>query len=264
VEQILVNLVVNARDAMPLGGKLVISTANLALESPFVERELTIPPGRYATLKVVDNGCGMDEALLSRIFEPFFTTKEQGKGTGLGLATVYGIVKQSDGYIRVQSAPGVGTSVTVYLPEVVREEPIAEEESRSLVSGEVTGKETILLVEDEELVRKLAVESLQRYGYTILEAPNGDKALPICQGYQGKIDLLITDLVMPGINGIELARRFRDARPGVPVLLMSGYAEYAVEHLGDMADKQYFLQKPITPSNLSRKVREMFSEPIPA
>lgn len=264
VEQILMNLVVNARDAMPQGGKLLISTANLALESPFVERELTILPGRYATLKVVDNGGGMDEAILSRIFEPFYTTKEKGKGTGLGLATVYGIVKQSDGNIRVQSAPGVGTSITVYLPEAVREEREAKEELRSPVSGELTGKETILLVEDEEMVRELAVESLQRYGYTILEAPNGDKALSICEGYKGKIDLLITDVVMPGMNGIELARRFRDSRPGVPVLFMSGYAEDAVEHLGDMADKQSFLQKPITPSNLSRKVREMFSEPIPA
>jgi PAS domain S-box-containing protein len=264
VDQILMNLVVNARDAMPRGGKLVISTANLALESPFVERELTIPPGRYATLKVVDNGCGMDEAILSRIFEPFYTTKEKGKGTGLGLATVYGIVKQSDGYIRVQSAPGVGTSITVYLPETVGGECEAKEESRRSVSDELTGKETILLVEDEEMVRELAVESLQRYGYTILEAANGDKALSICEGCKGTIDLLITDLVMPGMNGIELAGRFRDSRPGVPILFMSGYAEDALEYLGDMGDQQSFLQKPITPTSLSRKVREMFSEPIPA
>ena len=264
VEQILMNLVVNARDAMPRGGKLVISTANLALESPFVERELTIPPGRYATMKVVDNGCGMDEEILSRIFEPFYTTKEKGKGTGLGLATVYGIVKQSDGYIRVQSAPGAGTSITVYLPETLMEECEAKEESRGSVSVELTGEETILLVEDEEMVRELAVESLQRYGYTIMEAPNGDKALSICEGCKETIDLLITDVVMPGMNGIELARRFRDSRPGVPVLFMSGYAEGAVEHLGGIADRQSFLQKPITPTTLSRKVREMLSGPLPA
>ena len=260
VEQILMNLVVNARDAMPRGGKLVISTGTLALESPIVERELTIPPGRYATLKVVDDGCGMDEAILSRIFEPFYTTKETGKGTGLGLSTVYGIVKQSDGFIRAQSAPGGGTSITVYLPEAIREEEEcdAKEESRSSVSGELTGKETILLVEDEEMVRELAVESLQRYGYTILQAPNGDKALALCERHKGKIDLLITDLVMPGMNGIDLARKFRDSHPVVPVLFMSGYAEDALEHLGHLADRQSFLQKPITPTSLSRKVREMF------
>ena len=264
LEQIILNLVVNARDAMPRGGKLVISTGNLALESPLADRELTIPPGRYVTLQVLDNGCGIDESLLSRIFEPFFTTKEKGKGTGLGLATVYGIVKQSGGYIRVQSTQGVGTSFTVYLPEAVGEEREAEEESRSSMSGELTGKETILLVEDEEMVLELALESLQMYGYTILEAPNGDKALSICDGYKRKIDLLITDLVMPGMNGIELARRFRDSRPGIPVLFMSGYAEDALEHLGDIADKRSFLQKPITPTTLSRKVREMLSVPIPA
>ena len=264
VEQILMNLVVNARDAMPRGGKLVISTGTLALGAPIVDRELTIPSGRYATLQVVDNGCGMDEAILSRIFEPFYTTKATGKGTGLGLATVYGIVKQSDGFIRVQSAPGGGTSITVYLPEAIREECDAKEEPRSSAGGEMTGKETILLVEDEEMVRELAVESLQRYGYTILQAPNGDKALSICESHQGNIDLLITDLVMPGMNGIELARKFRDSHPGVPVLFMSGYAEDAVEHLGHMADHQSFLQKPITPTSLSRKVREMFPMTIPA
>jgi CheY-like chemotaxis protein len=264
VEQILMNLVVNARDAMPRGGKLVISTGTLALASPFVERELTLPPGRYATLKVVDNGCGMDEAVVSRIFEPFYTTKATGKGTGLGLATVYGIVKQSDGYIRVQSAPGGGTSITVYLPEADSEECAAKEEPRSPVSGELTGKETILLVEDEEMVRELAVESLQGYGYAILQAPNGNEALSICESHMGKIDLLITDLVMPGMNGIELSRKFGDSHPGVPVLFMSGYAEDALEDLGHMAERQSFLQKPITPTRLSRKVREMLPVPIPA
>ena len=234
------------------------------MASPFVENELTLPPGRYATLKVVDNGCGMDKAVLSRIFEPFYTTKEPGKGTGLGLATVYGIVKQSDGFIRVQSEPGCGTSVTVYLPEAASEGCEAKEEPRGPVRGESAGKETILLVEDEEMVRELAVESLQGYGYTILQAPNGREALSICERHRGKIDLLITDLVMPGMNGIELSRRFRDSHPGVPVLYMSGYAEDALEHLGHMADRQSFLQKPITPTRLSRKVREMFPAPIPA
>ena len=264
VEQILMNLVVNARDAMPRGGKLVISTANLFLESPLDERELTIPPGRYATLKIADNGCGMDEAILSRIFEPFYTTKEKGKGTGLGLATVYGIVKQSNGFIRVESAPGVGTAFTVYLPEAVKEEDDAKEEPQSAGNQGLTGKETILLVEDEEVVRELAIESLQKYGYTVLAASNGDKALSICEKYKEKIDLLITDLVMPGMNGIELARRFLDFRPDIPVLFMSGYSEDAVEHLKDMTQRQSFLSKPITPTTLSRKVREMFSLLSPA
>jgi PAS domain S-box-containing protein len=264
VEQIVVNLVVNARDAMPRGGTLVISTGNCTLDSPFVERELTIPPGRYATLGVEDNGCGMDESVQSRIFEPFFTTKEQGKGTGLGLATVYGIVKQSRGYIRVQSAPGTGTNVTVYLPETAREEPEGEKGSKAPATHELTGKETVLLVEDEEMVRALAVESLQGYGYTILQAPDGDTALSISDGYEGEIDLLITDLVMPGMNGIELARRFRISRPGVPVLFMSGYSEDAVDQLGEATDGRSFLRKPITPSSLSRKVREIFSMAIPA
>lgn len=264
VEQILMNLTINARDAMPQGGKLVVSTANLFLESPLVERELTIPPGRYATLKIADNGCGMDEAILSRIFEPFYTTKEKGKGTGLGLATVYGIVKQSNGFIRVESAPGAGTVFTVYLPVAVKEEEDAKEEPQSAVNQGLTGKETIVLVEDEEAVRELATESLQRYGYTVLAASNGDNALSICEEYKEKIDLLITDLVMPGMNGIELARRFLDFRPETPVLFMSGYSEDAVEHLKDMTQRQSFLPKPITPSSLSRKVREMFSEPIPA
>jgi PAS domain S-box-containing protein len=259
VEQILMNLVVNARDAMPQGGKLVVSTANYFLESPFVERELTIPPGRYATLKIADNGCGMDEAVLSRIFEPFYTTKEKGKGTGLGLATVYGIVKQSNGFIRVESAPGAGTSVTVYLPVAVKEGDGAKEEPQSAKNQRLTGKETILLVEDEEVVRELATESLQRYGYTVLAASNGDKALSICEEYKERIDLLITDLVMPGMNGIELARRFLDSRSEIPVLFMSGYSEDAMEHLKDMTQRQSFLPKPITPTTLSRKVREMFS-----
>jgi CheY-like chemotaxis protein len=180
------------------------------------------------------------------------------------MATVYGIVKQSDGYIRVQSAPGCGTSATVYPPEAVREECEANEESRDPASGELTGKETILLVEDEEMVRELAVESLRGCGYAILQASNGKEALSICESHTGKIDLLVTDLVMPGMNGIELSRTFRDSHPGVPVLFMSGYAEDALEDLGHLADRQSFLQKPITPTSLSRKIREMLPVAIPA
>jgi two-component system cell cycle sensor histidine kinase/response regulator CckA len=258
IEQILMNLTVNARDAMPKGGKLVISTANVRMERPFVDRELTIPPGRYATLKVSDSGCGMEEAILERIFEPFFSTKDPGKGTGLGLSTVYGIVKQSNGYIHVDSAPGRGTAVTVYLPEDTTEEREAEIEASGVADLKLSGTETVLLVEDEPMVRELAVEILQGCGFHVLEAENGDTALAICGRYDRGIDLLVTDLVMPGMNGIELARRLGDARPGTPVLFMSGYAEDALEQLGDMGKGWHFLQKPITPTILSRKVREIF------
>jgi len=259
IEQILMNLCINARDAMPAGGKLVVSTANVTLEAPLVERELTIPPGRYATLRVADNGSGMEEEVLSRIFEPFFTTKDLGKGTGLGLATVYGIVKQSEGYIRVVSAPREGTTFSVYLPAAEGEEPETEEDRPEAECGDPAGKWTILLAEDEEMVRELAIEIFQEAGYTVLDAPNGTAALAICDRHEGCIDLLVTDLVMPGMNGIELARRVCDSRPGIPVLFMSGYAEDAKERLGDLDDERDFLQKPITPTKLSRKVREIFS-----
>ena len=260
IEQILMNLAVNARDAMPAGGKLVVSTANVTLEAPLVERDLTIPPGRYATLKVADNGSGMDEEILSRIFEPFFTTKEQGKGTGLGLATVYGIVKQSEGYIRVVSAPEEGTSFSVYLPAAEGEEPETEEDRPEAKCENPAGKWTILLVEDEEMVRELAVDIFRGAGHTVLDAPNGAAALAILDRHEGRVDLLVTDLVMPGMNGIELARKVCDSRPGIPVLYMSGYAEDAKERLGDLDEGRAFLQKPITPTNLSRKVREIFSD----
>ena len=259
VEQILMNLCVNARDAMPKGGRLVVSTANVALEAPFVERELTIPPGRYATLRVEDDGSGMDESILSRIFEPFFTTKEQGKGTGLGLATVYGIVKQSEGFIRVVSAPERGTTFFVYLPVVEGKEADTAKDRPDTGVEEAAGRWTILLAEDEEMVRELAIEIFRGAGYAVLEAPNGAVALEISDRHDGDIDLLVTDLVMPEMNGIELARRVCESRPGIQVLFMSGYADDAREHLGDMPEGRAFLQKPITPTNLSRIVREIFS-----
>jgi PAS domain S-box-containing protein len=260
IEQILMNLCVNARDAMPGGGKLVISTENVALDSPFVERELTIPPGRYALLRVADNGVGMDGGVLRRIFEPFFTTKKQGKGTGLGLATVYGIVKQSGGYIRVSSAPGKGTTFSIYLPAVEGGDRDAEGGTPREAIEETGGTETILLVEDEDMVRELAMEIFRGNGYTVLDAPNGAAALEICDRHEGPIDLLVTDLVMPGMNGIELAERVAAARPGILILYMSGYAEDARKHLGRMDPGRAFLQKPITPTTLSRKARELLSE----
>ena len=259
IEQILMNLCINARDAMPAGGRLVVSTENVMLDAPLVDRELTIPPGRYATLRVADNGSGIDETILSRIFEPFFTTKEAGKGTGLGLATVYGIVKQSDGYIRVVSAPGEGTAFSVYLPAAEGEERETDENRPEAERWCPAGKRTILLAEDEEMVRELAIEIFQEAGYTVLDAPDGAAALAICDRHEGCIDLLVTDLVMPGMNGIELARRVCRSRPGIPVLFMSGYSEDARERLGDLGEGRDFLQKPITPAKLSGKVREILS-----
>ena len=258
IEQILMNLTVNARDAMPNGGRLVISTTNVRLERPFVDRELTIPSGTYATLKVSDNGCGMEEAILDRIFEPFFSTKDPGKGTGLGLSTVYGIVKQSNGFIHVESAPGRGTAVTVYLPENSSAEREAESGSAGAGDPKLSGTGTVLLVEDEPMVRELALEILTECGFHVIEAENGEMALSICCRYDRDIDLLITDMVMPGMNGIELARKVSDARPGTPVLFMSGYSEDVIGQLGNQNKGWHFLQKPITPTILSRKVREIF------
>ncbi|MEW6721587.1 MAG: ATP-binding protein [Thermodesulfobacteriota bacterium] len=259
MDQILMNLCVNARDAMPAGGKLVVSTANVTLDAPLAERELTIPPGRYVTLRVSDNGVGMNEEILSRIFEPFFTTKKQGKGTGLGLATVYGIVKQSGGYILVSSSPLEGTAFTVYLPVAEEKEQDAQEERREADDREPEGDKTILLVEDEDMVRELAVEIFKGSGYNVLDAPNGPSALEIVGRHEGRIDLLVTDLVMPGMNGIELAEKVVDARPGTPVLYMSGYAEDAKKLFARMAPGRAFLQKPITPRLLSRKAREVLN-----
>ena len=202
----------------------------------------------------------MNEEILSRIFEPFFTTKEQGKGTGLGLATVYGIVKQSGGYIRVASAPGKGTTFTIYLPAVERAEQETTEDPRENALERTAGGETILLVEDEDMVRELAAEIFRGNGYTVLDAPNGAAALEISDRHDGRIDLLVTDLVMPGMNGIELAERVSAARPGTLILYMSGYAEDARKHLGRMGKGRAFLQKPITPTTLSRKARELLAD----
>jgi PAS domain S-box-containing protein len=261
IEQILMNLAVNARDAMPRGGTLRIATANLDLERAFLEGELAVPAGQYAGIEISDNGCGMDEQTVSRIFEPFFTTKEQGKGTGLGLATVYGIVKQSGGFIRVRSAPGSGTTFTIYLPRGRREEQAAQERPSRKETTELRGNETLLLVEDEEMVRELACHALRRYGYNVLEAANGHEAMSISERYAGRIDLMISDAVMPGMNGLELAERLAAARPGMPVVIISGYSQEAIDHLGAADTAFSFLQKPITPSRLCETVREILRAP---
>ncbi len=256
LEQVLMNLVVNARDAMPAGGELIIRTRNVELDADFVRKHLGARPGRHVLLEVRDTGVGMSPEVAARAFEPFFTTKEPGKGTGLGLAMVYGIVKQSNGYIAVESEEGVGTAVRLYFPQVggTADDPgNGGEEGSELLPG--TGN--ILLVEDEEMVRSLARRILDGLGYDVTEARNATEALELFREIGEDLDLLLTDVVMPRINGRELAEALREQRPDLPVLFMSGYTDDALMHHGALATGQGFLQKPFTPLTLSRKVREV-------
>jgi two-component system cell cycle sensor histidine kinase/response regulator CckA len=254
LEQVIMNLVVNAKDSMPEGGKLTLQTAEVAVGQNFSHHRF-IQPGRYAVISVADTGQGMDKETQSRIFEPFFTTKEKGKGTGLGLSTVYGIVKQSSGYVFAQSEVGAGTIFYVYLPRV---EDSAEELSPAKAQqNEAGGCETVLLVEDEESVRELVRLTLASRGYKVLEAENGECGLRLAEDCEERIDILITDVVMPGIGGRELAKRLLSLRPGISVLYLSGYTEDAVVTQGALGPGTAFLQKPFTLQNLAKKVREV-------
>ena len=259
IEQVLMNLVVNSKDAMPNGGKITIQSANARLNHEDVRREYSyIHPGLYVVLSVTDTGEGMDKETQLRIFEPFFTTKEKGKGTGLGLSTVYGIIKQSGGYVLVQSEPGQGTTFRIYLPRVEDAlEPVGTAGTSSSQNG---GSETVLLVEDEESVRQLVRETLESKGYKVLEADNGEAALRIVSNHSDKIDMLITDVVMPGMSGRELSARLCASRPQTKVLYLSGYTEDAIGHEGVVDPDTAFLQKPFTLQMLSRKVREVLGE----
>jgi len=255
LEQVLLNLAVNARDAMPRGGRLTIETANVVLTEEYSERHHRLPPGQYVLLAVSDTGVGMDEATQKHLFEPFFTTKEVGKGTGLGLATVYGIVKQSGGYIWVYSEPGHGTTVKVYLPRVPG---AAEPLPVAAATPELRrGSEIVLLVEDAAPVRSLARKSLESYGYTVLEAADGPAALDLAARHPRGIDILVTDVVMPGMSGRELAERLAPARPAMRVLYTSGYTDDAMVRQGVLRAGVAFLQKPFVPETLARKVREV-------
>lgn len=257
VEQVIVNLIINARDAMPDGGKVTIETYNAYLDEEYAREYAEVVPGEYVMMAVSDTGQGMTEEVKRHIFEPFFTTKGPGKGTGLGLATCYGIVKQSGGHMWFYSEPGKGSTFKVYLPRAQGEASVAHDELKSLAGG----LETVLVVEDEPLVRAFATQSLRERGYTVLEASNGVDALRVAEEYSGNIHLLLTDVVMPQMGGKALAERLSQMRPALKVLYTSGYTDNAIVHHGTLDAGVSFLQKPYTSSSLARRVREVLDLP---
>ncbi|MGC2236431.1 MAG: PAS domain S-box protein [Pyrinomonadaceae bacterium] len=255
ITQVLLNLAVNARDAMPSGGKLTIETDNVNLNETYTSRHVGVTPGRYVMLAVSDTGVGMDEDTLNHIFEPFFTTKAVGEGTGMGLATVYGVVKQSRGNIWAYSEKGLGTTFKIYLPLIDKEAESIEAET--LKTDLPTGTETILLVEDEEMVRALSKQILETCGYTVIEAVNGADALRLCEETGCDADLLVTDVVMPQMGGRELVLRLAETRPALRALYISGYTDKAIVHHGILNEDINFIQKPFTPEDFARKVRDV-------
>lgn len=253
------NLVINARDAMRQGGRLVVETSNVDLDETYARSHPDVTAGAYVMLAVSDTGHGMDTETLSHVFEPFFTTKAPGKGTGLGLAMVYGIVRQSGGHVAVYSEPGRGTTFKVYLP---RAEGQAEEASTPVPLGEPRrGTETVALVEDEEALRQVVHELLEESGYTVIDGPSPEAALKAAGEHAGPIHLLITDLIMPRLSGREAALRLQAVRPNVKVIYMSGYTGTAAEHHGPLEARHAFIQKPFSLDALLRKVREVLDSP---
>ena len=255
IEQVVMNLAVNARDAMPAGGKLVVETANVDLDEVYARHHPGAKPGRYVMLAVTDSGMGMGAETLSHIFEPFFTTKEVGKGTGLGLATVYGVVKQSGGYVWVDSEIGKGTSFQIFLPRV--EESVVPSIAKTAPSENLKGTETVLLVEDADALRKLARSFLIDHGFQVLAAANGEVAIEVAKTHEGRIDLLLTDVVMPGMNGRRLADQLLSKRPGLKVIFISGYTDSFIAGHGVLEPGTHLLHKPFTEEALILKVREV-------
>jgi two-component system, cell cycle sensor histidine kinase and response regulator CckA len=261
IERVITNLVVNSRDSMPHGGTITIETANVELDDAYVRQHGGSSPGRYVMLAVSDTGIGMDAETRARIFEPFFTTKPRGEGTGLGLATVYGIVTQSGGSIWVYSETGRGTTFKVYFPRALRAEERAVAAQRT---DGLEGTETILLAEDQPEVRSVACAVLERHGYRVLQASHGDEALQILRTHRGPIHLLLSDVVMPSMNGPELARLVQLQQPGIRVLYASGYTDDAIVRHGVLDPGVAFLQKPFTPTALLTKIRELLDAPMAA
>jgi len=256
VDQIVMNLVVNARDAMPKGGKLTIETTNVELEEHyFREHGVKSAPGHYVMVAITDTGSGMDRETQSRIFEPFFTTKELGRGTGLGLSTVFGIVKQNKGHVWVYSEKGKGTTFKIYLPRSEKQGLMVKKEELS--SSQIPGNETILLVEDDKALRDLAKRMLEGYGYTVLPARDGEEALKLENNHPDVIHLLLTDVVMPGMDGRALAGKLQSTRPNMKLLFMSGYTDNAIAHHGVLDKDLAFIQKPFSAESIARKIREV-------
>ncbi|WP_291272647.1 ATP-binding protein [Geothrix sp.] len=262
IEQVILNLAINARDAMPEGGSLILETANIDLDEAYAREHPGVTPGSFVMLAVSDTGHGMDKETQGRIFEPFFTTKERGKGTGLGLATVFGIVKQSGGHIWLYSEPGVGTTFKIYFPEIQREHQSHAGPELPAAADE-GGSETILLVEDEDQVRSVTGTILRQAGYTVLEARNGAEAEALCAQCMDEIHLLLTDVIMPGMNGRQVSERVTSAHPNLAVLFMSGYTDDAILRHGVLEANVPFLQKPFTPAKLRMKVREALLRAAP-
>jgi CheY-like chemotaxis protein len=261
IEQVIMNLAVNARDAMPKGGKLTATTANLTVDNSLLKNFPGLTLGSYVMVAIADTGTGMTPEVKAHLFEPFFTTKPPGKGTGLGLATCFGIVKQSSGYIEVQSEVGKGTTFRLYFPQVQNEpEPVCVKNvAKQPVVG---GTETVLLVEDEAFVRDLALTILRENGYTVMEAGNGEEGLRVASQHKGKIDLVLTDVVMPVMGGKEMADALRQSRPDAKILFTSGYTEEAIGHHGVLRPGMEFLQKPYLTATLVRRVREILDGPM--
>jgi CheY-like chemotaxis protein len=260
IEQIIMNLVVNARDSMPSGGKLAIETANVELDEIYTRSHLGVKPGHYVMFLVSDTGMGMAPEVKKRAFEPFFTTKEKDKGTGLGLSTVYGIVKQSGGDIWVYSELGYGTTIKIYFPQVDEPQDIVEEKEKGVEKGLPRGGETILVVEDDEEVRKITGRILRMQGYRVLEASNGGDVFSVCDQHEGPFHLMITDVVMPEMKGPELAKRLSSSYPEMKVIYMSGYVEDVLSRQGILEKGMEYIQKPFTVNELARKAREVLDK----
>jgi CheY-like chemotaxis protein len=257
IEQVVINLVVNARDAMPMGGKLTIETANVHLDETYAADHENVTAGPHVMLAVVDTGHGMDRTTQARIFEPFFTTKEVGRGTGLGLSTVFGVVRQSGGHVYVYSEPGKGAAFKVYFPRVSGREPVLQAH-RAVAPG--PSSETILVLEDEAQVRRVVVAMLQRGGYRVIEASRAEEALELASDPGRTIDLLLTDIVMPGVSGPEVVKRMRVIRPALKAICMSGYTDETVVRHGILESGIAFLQKPVSPDALRSKVRSVLDD----